>query len=582
MDTEDLLTGRTLENRYALGPRLGGGRAGGVYRAVDLRGEREVAVRVIAAGGLGAEVRSRLRAAFRSEARTAVRVSHPNLVQTLDYGSDEGLEIHYLVTELLEPLYLGGFLREFGPPPLPGAVALVLQAAHGLGAAHAAGLVHRGMRPASLLLGDGGGGAAMVRVVDFARVDLDVAGSAAEAGGGYAAPELRQGERCTPASDVYALAVTALEVLTARTPIAGAGAPRLLLDAARALPTPPPVLDVLVTALSPDPRERHRDARDFADALEAAVAAAGIVATAPRLKPRRAARRTDAGAAAASAPQPAPAAARGRPVALAAALALVVLGGVMAVMLAGVDEPVEDVAPSALAGSEVLRTIAPGQTVTGRFTSAEPAVDDRSHYHFWRLDASPGERVIVTMRSGDVDSYLAWGVVTAAGWEERGTDDDGGGGHDARLVLTVPATGEYGIRAYTYGRRERGSYTLSAAPARAPEPIPMRVGETLRGVLSEDDAVEEDGSFYDLYLVSGAPGERIVIDMRSSEFDAYLTGGRLVGAAVEPQHRDDDGGAGTDARLEVALDADGRYAVMANSYSGGMTGAYTLSVRPRD
>lgn len=581
MDTEDLLTGRTLENRYQLGPRLAGGRAGGVYRAVDLRGEREVAVRVIAAGGLGADDRSRLRAAFRSEARTAVRVSHPHLAQAVDYGSDEGLEIHYLVTELLEPLHLGTFLRRFGPPPLPGALALVLQAAHGLGAAHAAGLVHRGMKPGSLLLGDGGGGAAMVRVVDFARVDLDLAGSAA-AEGAYAAPELRQGERCTPASDVYALALTALEILTARTPIAGAGAPRLLLDAARELPTPPPVLDVLAAALSADPGDRPRDARDFAATLEAAVAAAGLVATPPRLAPRRAARRIDADPAAATVPEPSPTGSRGRPVALAVALALAVLGGVLAVLLAGADESPEVGAPSALAPTGAPRIIAPGETVTGRFTSGEPAVDDRSHYHLWRLHASPGERLIVTMRSEDVDSYLAWGAMTGDRWEELGTDDDGGGGRDARLIFTVPATGEYGIRANTFGSRERGTYTLSIEAARAPSPIPMRVGETLRGVLAEGDAVEEDGSFYDLYVVSGAPGERVVIDMRSSAFDAYLTGGRLVDGTMEPLHRNDDGGRGTDARLEVALDADGRYAVMANAFSSGMTGAYTLSVRARD
>jgi hypothetical protein len=581
MDTADLLTGRTLENRYQLGPRFARGRAGGVYQAVDLRGEREVAVRVIAAGGLGAEARSRLRAAFRSEARTAVRISHPNLAQAVDYGSDEGLEIHYLVTELLEPLHLGTFLRRFGPPPLPGALALVLQAAHGLGAAHAAGLVHRGMKPGSLLLGDGGGGAAMVRLVDFARVDLDLPGSAA-GDGGYAAPELRQGERCTPASDVYALALTALEILTARTPIAGAGAPRLLLDAARELSTPPPVLDVLATALSADPRERHRDARDFAEALEAAVAAAGLVATPPRLESRRMPRRIAPGEAPPPVPLPSAVPSRGRPVALAVAVALAVLGGVLAVLIAGADESSEVGAPSALAPTGAPRIIAPGETVTGRFTAAEPAVDDRSHYHLWRLQASPGERLIVTMRSEDVDAYLAWGAVTGDGWEERGTDDDGGGGRDARLVFTVPATGEYGIRANTFGSRERGTYTLSVEARPAPSPVPIRVGETLQGTLSEDDPVEEDGSFYDLYLVSGAPGERIVIDMRSTAFDAYLTGGRLVDGAVEPLHRNDDGGAGTDARLEVALDADGRYAVVANSFSSGMTGAYTLSVRTRD
>jgi hypothetical protein len=226
------------------------------------------------------------------------------------------------------------------------------------------------------------------------------------------------------------------------------------------------------------------------------------------------------------------------------------------------------------------RTIAPGQTVTDRLTAADPVLADDSHYHLWRLDARPGDRLIVTMRSEEVDAFLAWGALSDGRLEVEDTNDDGGGGTDARLRITVPASGTHGIRANTFGDGEVGTYTITVehAPA-APAPVPVRVGQTVRGTLQEGSAVEDDGSFYDLYLVSGAAGERVVIEMRSGDFDAYLVGGRLVNGAFEALEEDDDGAGGTDARLEVTLDGSGRYAVLANAFLAGETGAYTLSVQ---
>jgi hypothetical protein len=266
-------------------------------------------------------------------------------------------------------------------------------------------------------------------------------------------------------------------------------------------------------------------------------------------------------------------------------------GGARAVLLAGGGDPAApaDAAPTpalatpaAPAGVAEARPIAPGQTVTARFERGEPLTDDRSHYHLWRIDAPPGERLVVDMRSRDVDSYLVWGSLDGGGWEERGSDDDGGEGSDARLRFTVPETGEFGIRATTFSRGERGSYTLSVGTVPAPVPVPVRVGQTVRGTLAAGDPIDDEGSYLHLYLVSGAPGERVVVELQSRDFDAYLVGGRLVDGRFQPLVRDDDGGRGTDARLAVVLDDGGRYALVARSYGAGRTGAYTLSVRPRD
>lgn len=237
-------------------------------------------------------------------------------------------------------------------------------------------------------------------------------------------------------------------------------------------------------------------------------------------------------------------------------------------------------APAAVVTAAAQRTIAPGQTVTERLTASDPVLDDESHYHVWRIDARPGDRLIVTMRSADMDAFLAWGPLRDGVVDAVDFDDDSGGGTDARLRITMPASGSHGIRANTLMGGELGAYTLTveyAAPA--PPPVAVRVGQTVSGTLNDDSAIHDDGSFYDLYLITGTPGQRVAIEMRSHEVDAYLFGGRLVDGVFNTLDQDDDGASGTDARLEVTLDADGRYAVMANTLSVGETGRYTLSVQ---
>ncbi|HUP19935.1 MAG TPA: hypothetical protein VM778_08280 [Gemmatimonadota bacterium] len=98
--------------------------------------------------------------------------------------------------------------------------------------------------------------------------------------------------------------------------------------------------------------------------------------------------------------------------------------------------------------------------------------------------------------------------------------------------------------------------------------------QVYHGTLAAGDRTRPDGSWYDAYSVEASAGERIVIVMESSDFDAYIT---VVSPGAE-QHSDDDSGGGTDARLELEIDESGTWTVMANAYRPGEEGAYTLRI----
>lgn len=111
---------------------------------------------------------------------------------------------------------------------------------------------------------------------------------------------------------------------------------------------------------------------------------------------------------------------------------------------------------------------------------------------------------------------------------------------------------------------------------RPPEPIALN-GDGVRGSLSRDDNIlNSDNSFFDVYSFEGKAGERVDISMSSSEVDAYLI---LVGPGGREVAQDDDSGGGTNARIIATLPADGTYLVVANSYEAGQSGNYNLQVR---
>lgn len=231
------------------------------------------------------------------------------------------------------------------------------------------------------------------------------------------------------------------------------------------------------------------------------------------------------------------------------------------------------------------RTLRAGETVTGRITTADPRLGDESHYHQYLYEGRAGEQLVVTLTSSDFDAFLRWGRMAGGAYEHIGFDDDGGGGTNSRLTVTLERAGTYAFQANTFGPGMTGSYTLSVRSAGAAEAAPANVpaltlGQTVSGQLRATDPTLPDESYYHQYLYRGRPGERVTITMRSTDFDTYLLGGGWVGGDFAAEQNDDDSGGGTDAQLVATLGPSGVYAVRANSYAARTTGRYTLTVQP--
>jgi eukaryotic-like serine/threonine-protein kinase len=203
-----------LPPRYRNPQRIGHGGMGDIYRARDSLLDREVAIKVLADRYAGDES---TRERFTREALAAARLSsEPGTVTIFDVGEWEGRP--FIVMEHLGGGSLEHQLRGGRPPPAR-ALTWLEQAARALDAAHAQGVVHRDVKPGNLLLDDAG----EVHVADFGIASATGMDSLTIAGtilgtAGYLSPEQATGERASAASDRYALAVVAFELLTGHRP----------------------------------------------------------------------------------------------------------------------------------------------------------------------------------------------------------------------------------------------------------------------------------------------------------------------------------------------------------------------------
>jgi len=265
-----------LDGRYRVATKIATGGTSTVYRGLDTRLDRPVALKVMDSRYSGDQ---QFLTRFQLEARSVARLKDPGLVAVYD----QGLDGHhpFLVMELVEGGTLRELLAERGPMP-PHAVAAVLRPVlGGLAAAHRAGLVHRDVKPENVLISDEG----EVKIVDFGLVR-----AVAEAGitstsvilgtAAYLSPEQVKDGKASPRSDVYAAGIVAYELLTGQTPFSGDTA---LSVAYQRLDTdvPPPSslisgvpsqFDELVErSTARDPAGRYADAQDMGAELDAIV-----------------------------------------------------------------------------------------------------------------------------------------------------------------------------------------------------------------------------------------------------------------------------------------------------------------------
>jgi eukaryotic-like serine/threonine-protein kinase len=227
-----------LGGRYRLARQIASGGMGTVWEAEDSVLHRAVAVK-IPSEGLASDDRFVER--FRREATAAAALSHPNIGGVFDYGEDG--DTPFIVLELIEGRTLADRLRSeerLGPDEAARVTAIVADALH---AAHEAGIVHRDVKPANIMLTAEGD----VKVMDFgiaaAAGATPITTTGATMGTAtYISPEQAAGEKATPSSDVYSLAVVLYEMLAGRPPFTGDSP--VAVATAHVRDEPPPLQDV--------------------------------------------------------------------------------------------------------------------------------------------------------------------------------------------------------------------------------------------------------------------------------------------------------------------------------------------------
>ncbi|HEX5634336.1 MAG TPA: serine/threonine-protein kinase, partial [Gemmatimonadales bacterium] len=279
MEPDPLARLRTaLAGRYRLEAALGQGGMATVWRARDLRHDRDVALKVLRpelAVAIGAE-------RFQREIRLTARLQHPNILPVFDSGDADG--VLWYVMPLVEGASLRDRLTREGRLPPAEAIALAAEVAGALGHAHASGIVHRDIKPENILLAHGH---ALVADFGIARASADADGERLTATGmalgtvAYMSPEQAAGDPALDSrSDQYALACVLHEMLTGRVPHAGtppqAMLARRLTEAVPPLPEDVHVSGVVRTALGRalerDPGARFPTIQAFADAMQPAAA----------------------------------------------------------------------------------------------------------------------------------------------------------------------------------------------------------------------------------------------------------------------------------------------------------------------
>ena len=286
----DESSGRNLEGQrlgpYQLGARIGAGGMGEVYKAIDTRLDRTVAVKVLTSQ-IAEDPRSRER--FDREARAVGALNHPHICTLYDVGHHQGID--FLVMEYVDGETLADWLRRSRErlPPLREAQRFAIQIASALDRAHRAGITHRDIKPGNIMLTKAG-----VKLLDFG-----LAKSGATAGMGalaemptqaditapgmivgtvqYMAPEQLEGKATDARTDVFAVGVVLYEMVTGRKAFEGSSHATLIAAIlahepprlSSVQPRAPAALERIVsTCLAKDPDDRWQTSRDLLRALE--------------------------------------------------------------------------------------------------------------------------------------------------------------------------------------------------------------------------------------------------------------------------------------------------------------------------
>jgi serine/threonine protein kinase len=265
-----------LGERYQLQNLIGRGGMASIYRGLDRRTDRVVAIKVLREAY---STDPKFVTRFQREAKAASALQHPNIVQVFDYGQTSGN--YFIVMELVEGTDLRRYLRSRGVLDIDRAIVIAHDVALGLGAAHRRSIVHRDVKPQNILVGRDGS----IKLTDFgiASVYKDINAERLTTTGmtlgtvQYYAPEQAQGEIVSPAADVYALGIVMYEMLTGRPPFDGDTPVAVAMQHIQDAPMPPSQLnpdippaleEIILRCLEKVPEMRFPDGNVLARALE--------------------------------------------------------------------------------------------------------------------------------------------------------------------------------------------------------------------------------------------------------------------------------------------------------------------------
>ncbi len=267
------MEGTILADRYRMSSRIGGGGLATVYRATDLRLDRTVAVKILKPQW--AEDPEALER-FRREARTAAKLTHPNIVQVFDTGV-EG-DVHFLVMEYLPEPNLKQIIAEYAPLPPRKVLQVAISCCQALAEIHHHGLVHGDVKPQNILFTSQG----EPKLSDFGI--STAVGQTSEGPTGmvmgtahYISPEQAQGRAIGPQSDLYSLGCVIYETLTGQPPFSGETAAQVAAKHVRQQPPSPRALNPTISpsqeyllnkAMAKDPARRYRTAEEMRTDLE--------------------------------------------------------------------------------------------------------------------------------------------------------------------------------------------------------------------------------------------------------------------------------------------------------------------------
>jgi hypothetical protein len=210
----------------------------------------------------------------------------------------------------------------------------------------------------------------------------------------------------------------------------------------------------------------------------------------------------------------------------------------------------------------------------GELAAGDPQYDSKEYYDVYPVELQPGQRLVVDMTSNVFDTYI--GVKSPSG-RSFANDDWQGSSRQSRVEIDVDEAGTWEVHATSYAPGEQGAYTLRISVGGG-TPSTHTSNEPcceFTGVLAPGDERLDSGEYYDVYPFTAQQGERVVIDLRATDFDPYLM---LRADGFEGLDNDDYQGNLRHSQLAVRLPQGGEYRLYVTSARPGETGAYEMRV----